>query len=61
MLATSGFTPLLVNLESIATNPERVGAVKTPLHGKLGRSGAILYIQGKHGFFYGLKKTGIAG
>ncbi len=47
MLATTGFTPLLVNLESMTLKPNADGGSKNCVAWK----GIILY-----GFFYGLGK-----
>ncbi len=43
MLAATGLTPLLVNLQS--KNPMRVRSVKTASHGKSRRPCIVLYMQ----------------
>ncbi len=45
MLAATGITPLLMNLESMTAKPRVAGAAKAPSHGKLRRPCIILYIQ----------------
>ncbi len=44
MLTATGFTPLLVNLESMTSKHMRVGAAKTASHGKSRRPCVIFYM-----------------
>ncbi len=52
MLAVTGFTPLLVNLESMASKPHAGGGSKKMC--PEGRALVCTCRQGHHGFFYGL-------
>ncbi len=45
MLATTSLTPLLVNLQSMTSKPDAVGAASTASHGKSRRPCIILYMQ----------------
>ncbi len=47
MLTATGFTPLLVNLESMTSKPIASGAAKTVSDGKPGRPCIVLYMQVK--------------
>ncbi len=56
MFAATGFTPLLVNLESMTTKP-RVGGSSKKLHPWKVEKSYCTCRYGHHGLFYGLGKT----